>query len=106
MWLPPFPYQPVENERSRSSDMGLLLDGHWLRDTEVKYCIAPRRGRWYVTIVFVAVETPLKFYCRCLEHYESLKKAEVYAQLFQRNMRKDARGTLKTNPHGIHFSLN
>jgi hypothetical protein len=89
-----------------TDDLQFLRNDLWLHNTEVRYRIVSQHGRWHVIMVFIAVETPLKFLCRGIDHYETEKKALLYAQLLQRNIRKDARGNLKTNTDALHICDN
>lgn len=75
-------------------------------DTEVKYRIIERNGRWHLTMVYVAVHDPFQLLCRAIDSYHSEKRALVFAGILQRGIRKDARGTLKTNSNAFHFCDN
>jgi hypothetical protein len=96
----------LENQQGDKRDLDFLENDQWLHNTEVRYYILERRGRWYVTMIFIAVENPLRFFCRFIDHYESARKAENYAEIFQRSIRKDARGTLKTNEDALNICYN
>ena len=87
-------------------DMKLLREDHWLMNTEVQYSLICRRGLWHLTMIYIAVENPLKFICRKIDTYNSEKKAKTFAKILQRGIRKDARGTLKTNRDAINFCKN
>lgn len=95
-----------ENQRGNKKDLAIFYQTRWLHDTEVKYMIDHRSGRWHLTMIYISIHTPLKLLCRYIDHYESLKKAELYAQIFQRGIRKDARGTLKLDENAYNICYN
>lgn len=95
-----------ENQRGNKKDLAIFSQTRWLHNTEVKYLIEQRSGRWHLTIIFIFIHNPLKLICNYLNHYESLKKAELYAQFFQRGIRKDARGTLKLDENAYNICYN
>ena len=84
----------------------ILKEDKWLMDTEVKYQLIEKRGLWYLTMIYVAVDDPLKFICRAIDVYNSEKKAKTFASILQRGIRKDARGTLKTNQYALYICDN
>jgi hypothetical protein len=89
------------------SDLSFIKEGKWLKDSEVRYYISCQKGRWYLTMLYIWIENPLQFMSRFIDHYDSEKKATIYAELFQRGIRKDARGTLKVkNNHAISICFN
>lgn len=94
------------DRQGTKSDLQFLENDRWLHHTEVRYYISERRGRWYVFMIFIAVNNPLQFFCRFIEHYESERKALNYAEIMQRSIRKDARGVLKTNEHAFNICYN
>lgn len=87
-------------------DMSLLKENRWLINTEVKYHLIEKSGLWHLTMIYVAVENPLKFMCRKIDTYHSEKKAKTFASILQRGIRKDARGTLKTNHDALNICDN
>ena len=101
-----FPDFNMDSNQGNRTDLLFLQTDAWLRDTEVRYRIVHTRSRWFLTMVFVAIDNPYRFLCREIDSYESEKKAEIYAQLFQRGIRKDARGTLKTNENAFNICDN
>lgn len=96
----------LEKQQGDKRDLEFLENDQWLHNTEVRYFIIERRGRWYITMIFIAVENPLRFFCRFINHYESEHKAHNYAEIFQRGIRKDVRGTLKTNEDALNICYN
>jgi hypothetical protein len=104
--LSSFPFNFINETKGYACDLHFIQFGKWLKDSEVRYFIALQKGRWYLTMVYVWVKTPLQFICREIDDYESEKKALIYAELFKRGMQKDARGTQKTNENIINFCLN
>ena len=87
-------------------DIKCLYEDNWLKDTEVRSDVIKRQGRWYVFMVFISVKTPYRFLRREINHYESEKKAAIYAEFFRRNSAKDARGTLKTDDNALNICNN
>ncbi|MEO0470771.1 MAG: hypothetical protein AAF206_14180 [Bacteroidota bacterium] len=88
------------------ADLTLLLDEQWMQETEVSYLIQEMAGRWHVSMIFISIHEPLKIVVRRIDHYHSKKKAEQFAQIFQRGIRKDPRGTLKRKQDDYHICLN
>jgi len=96
----------MPNTRGDVKDLQILSDSRWLYDTEVKVMIPYRKGRWIVYLIFVSVDTPLKFITRKINDYNSLAKANLCAQMYRRNASKDIRGNLKTNLNDLNLSRN
>lgn len=96
----------LENQRGNKKDLIIFFQNQWLHNTEVKYLIEHRSGRWYLTMIYISIYNPMKMLCHYLDNYESLKKAELYAQIFQRGIRKDARGTLKLDENAYNICYN
>ena len=94
---------PAPQTRGQAEDFGFLDQEGWTLDSEVQYRLLPWRGRWHVFMLFFALQPPLKLIVRRLDHYPSQGRAETFAQIFQRGIRKDARGTLKRNAHAYHI---
>ncbi|MEO1516933.1 MAG: hypothetical protein AAFV95_18060 [Bacteroidota bacterium] len=103
---PDIPFHKATDFAGTQEDFALLKEDRWLMDTEVKYQLLERRGLWHLTMIYVAVDNPLKFICRKIDTYNSEKKAKTFASILQRGIRKDARGTLKTNQDAIHICDN
>ncbi len=94
---PDIPFRSTPEVPGNSLDLQLLREDKWLMNTEVRYLLQERKSLWYLTMVYIATDNPMKLICRKIDSYSSLKKAETYAKILQRGIRKDARGTLKTN---------
>ncbi|MEM9917438.1 MAG: hypothetical protein AAF990_05045 [Bacteroidota bacterium] len=90
----------------KPADLKLLLEDRWLIDTEVRYLLEEKRSLWYLSMLYIAVDNPLKFICKKIDTYPTEKKAKTFAKILQRGIRKDARGTLKTNTDAFHFCDN
>lgn len=106
MYLPDLKYDFTENRKGNAKDLSVLENGGWLHNTEVRYLIEPRSGRWHLWMLYVWTKHPLRFFCNYINHYESMQKAENYAKIFQRSISKDARGTLKTNQNAYDICFN
>lgn len=87
-------------------DLQFLEEDKWLLDTEVRYFILEKRRRWQVFMLFISVENPYRFLCKFIDDYNTKNKAQNYADILQRGIRKDARGTLKTNEYDFHICYN
>ena len=87
-------------------DFQLFQEDEWMQNTEVKYLILRLKGRWHVWIVFFSTKHSMRIIVRNIDHYHSQQKAEVFAQIFQRGIRKDARGTQTRKKHAYHICTN
>lgn len=103
---PDLPFKKTEETCGKASDFFLLENERWIMDTEVKYLIQEVRGRWFVSMLFISLYDPMHMLLRKIDHYHSRQKAETFASIFQRGIRKDARGTLKRNDYAYHICLN
>ena len=103
---PDIPRESTEESCGNRDDLELLVDDKWMQETEVKYLIQERVGRWHVMMLFISIDEPLKLILRNIDHYHSYERAERFAQIFQRGIRKDARGTLKRKGYDYHICLN
>ncbi|AFK03953.1 hypothetical protein Emtol_2818 [Emticicia oligotrophica DSM 17448] len=99
-------FEYSENQKGARKDFDIFEENLWLHDTEIRYIIDLKNGRWHLTMLFISIYNPLKLRCHYLDHYDSQKKAELYAQIFQRGIRKDARGTLKLNENAYNICYN
>lgn len=95
-----------ENRRGNKKDLMIFSENLWLHNTEIRYLIDCKKGRWYLSIIYVDIHNPLRLICHYLDHYDTLKKAETYAKIFQRGIRKDARGTLKLDENAYNICNN
>ena len=100
------PFKETLEVVGQSSDLELLYQDPWLMDTEVQYNLHYQKGMWHLTMIFIAIENPFKLICRKIDTYASKKKATIYASILQRGIRKDARGTLKTNQNAFNICDN
>lgn len=101
-----FPYQITPENPGEGRDMKILIEDRWLMNTEVRYYLVERKSHWHLTMIYIAVNNPLQLICRKIDTYNSEKKAKTFAEIMMRGIRKDARGTLKTNRDGFHFCDN
>ncbi|GJM33800.1 MAG: hypothetical protein DHS20C18_28010 [Saprospiraceae bacterium] len=100
------PFPIVSETSGNKSDMHLLEEDSWLRNTEVIYYLEERKSLWHLTMIYVDIANPFRFICRKIDTYHSEKKALTFAEILQRGIRKDSRGTLKTNYDVFHFCDN
>jgi hypothetical protein len=92
-----------DSRLGQAADLAVLAEGQWLKDSAVGYLVVPRRGRWHVTMVFGWARDPLRLLCRQIDSYPTEARARAYADLLQRNIQKDARGTLKIDQDAFSF---
>lgn len=76
-------------------DYGLLGEDAWLNDSAVTYRVREADGRWHVEMVFTNTDDPTQMLVRPIDHYPSRARAELFARNFQRQIRRDPRGTPK-----------
>ncbi|MEM6963147.1 MAG: hypothetical protein AAF573_00185 [Bacteroidota bacterium] len=103
---PNVPFHRPADFSGKSVDLKLLQEDKWLMNTEVKYHLMEKNGLWHLTMIYIATDNPFKFICRKIDTYNSEKKAKTFASILQRGIRKDARGTLKTNQDAFNFCNN
>ena len=103
---PDIPFYGRTDFLGKQEDFKLLVEDKWLMNTEVQYQLLERKGLWHLTMIYIAIENPFKLICRKIDTYNSEKKAKTFASILQRGIRKDARGTLKTNRDVIHICDN
>ncbi|MCI5082217.1 MAG: hypothetical protein MRY78_11000 [Saprospiraceae bacterium] len=100
------PSEIIPEKAGKKKDLTFLENDKWLLDSIVHYLIQYRKGRWFLTMVYIYSKNPFQLLCRKIDHYPSEKRALTYAQIFQRGIRKDARGTLKLNPDAFRICSN
>ncbi|MEL6591169.1 MAG: hypothetical protein AAFQ87_18400 [Bacteroidota bacterium] len=105
-WPEGLPIEPTEEQLGKLIDLNWLEEGLWLQDSEVKPFILPLRSQWHVFMVFFSIRQELKLIVRRIAAYPTQKKAEQFASIFQRGIRKDARGTIKRNRYAYHICDN
>lgn len=103
---PSVPNTFFADEAASDESLELLEADSWLMNTEVRYHLQEKRSQWHLTMVFVAVDNPMKFICRKIDVYPSEQKALTFARILQRGIRKDARGTLKMNKDAFNICTN
>lgn len=87
-------------------DLLFLDDDKWLLDTEVRYALSAKNSRWHLSMIYISIHNPFRFLCRKIDEYHSEKKANTFAKILQRGIRKDARGTLKMNTNAFNICTN
>lgn len=103
---PDIPMGSTSEKPGLPIDLKLLMEDRWLADTEVRYFIQKRKSLWHLSMLYISIYDPLKLICRKIDFYHSEHKALTFAQIFQRGIRKDARGTLKINKDAFNFCDN
>ena len=73
---------------------------------KIKCHLRHYKSQWHLTMIYIAIENPFKLICRKIDTYSSETKALTFAKILQRGIRKDARGTLKTNLDAFHLCDN
>ena len=97
---------PVLNCKGSPLDLKILDEDQWLGKAVVQHFISQRRGRYWVHITFHNPSYPFQLKIQIIDHYPRQKTAEQFAIIFQRSIRKDARGTFKTNSNAFHICSN
>jgi hypothetical protein len=87
-------------------DLSFLHKDSWLINTEVRYHLQKKKGLWELNMVYIAIENPIKFLLKKIDVYSSEKKAIIFAKILQRGIRKDARGTLKSDRNAFNICAN
>lgn len=103
---PNIPLKTSKEIAGTQQDFKILEEDQWLINTEVRYQLQKRKGLWDLTMLYVAIDNPLKFICRTIDSYNSEKKALTFAKILQRGIRKDARGTLKIYNNAFNICSN
>ena len=103
---PGLPIYSVVERPAPEAPLALLHEESWLIDTEVRYQLQERKSAWYLTMVFVDARNAMRFITRRIDVYYSRHKAETYAKILQRGIRKDARGTLKSDWNAFRICTN
>ncbi len=103
---PSLPFRSVAEAPAPDAPLDLLYKEGWLMDTEVRYSLRERNSAWHLTMVFVDVRNAMRFITRKIDVYYSRYRAETYAKILQRGIRKDARGTLKSDWNAFHICSN
>jgi len=103
---PNIPLNSTAEVPGEQKDLGLLVNDKWLLNTEVCYWIQERISQWHLSMIYIATDNPLKLICRKIDIYYSEKKAMTFARILQRGIRKDERGTLKTNHDAFNICDN
>ena len=88
------------------ADLSLLEQDEWLLNSAVLYQISERKGRFWIIMLYVDYKNPLRFRIRWIDHYPSIRRAEQFAKILQRGIRKDPRGTFKINLDAFNLCLN
>jgi hypothetical protein len=88
------------------ADLRFLQDDAWLVDSAVNSWIIMRKGRHHVAMVMAWVQNPMRLVCRYLQHYPTLEKAILHADLFCRTAQKDERGTLQIHWNDWNICIN
>ncbi len=96
----------IHTELGTKADLYILTDEAWLHNAQVSYHIQHKKGRWHLSMLFIHQENPLVLRIRHLENYSTETQAIRYAELFQRGIQRDARGTFKTNYDAFNFCKN
>ena len=77
---PDLPFHTTDEVPGARIDLTLLGDDKWLMNTEVCYWLQERKSQWHLTMLYIAIENPLKFICRKIDTYHSEKKGNYFCQ--------------------------
>ena len=90
----------------KQADLRFLYQDSWLQETVVQYSIECRKGRYWISMIYIDAQNPFRFLIRTINHYSSFSKAQLAALFFQRGIRRDPRGTLKINSDAFDICSN
>lgn len=88
------------------ADLYFLDEDRWLSNTAVLYDISLQAGRYWVKMIYIAHDNLFRFRIRQIDHYPSLLKAQQFAQIFLRGIRRDPRGTFKIDTDAFDLCSN
>ena len=103
---PDIPRGITFEQPGKKQDTEFLINDKWLMNTEVRYHLQKKKGLWELSMIYIAIENPMKFLFRKIDAYPSEKKALTFAKILQRGVRKDARGTLKSDRNAFNICAN
>ncbi len=103
---PKISFQSTHEVAGGREDLKSLIEDKWLSDTEVTSFIQEHNSLWHVFIIYISIHDPLKFICKKIDTYRSMKKAKTFADLLVKGIHKDIRGHLKSNRHALNFCQN
>lgn len=78
----------------------------WLMDAEVQYKVAPVKGRWEVSLIFINTHDPNEVLVQVIGDYRSERLAEIYGRNMQQTAAKDPRGTQKVDKNAYDINNN
>lgn len=96
----------TRQRQGTQADLRFLSEDRWLSKAAVRYEIFPQSGRYWVNMIYIAHDNPFHFRIRPIDHYPSLIKAQQFAQIFLRGIRRDPRGTFKTDTDAFDLCCN
>ena len=86
--------------------MQILRQDQWLQNSVVLSRIEARAGRFWVLMIFVDSANPFRLIIRAIDHYPNQQKAEFFANILKRGIRRDPRGTLKLDFDAFRICAN
>lgn len=98
--------QDINESPGSHRDMRILKEEKWLLTAVVLFRIKVRAGQYWVSMVYVDSNDPFRFIVRVIDHYPSRQKAERFASIFQRGIRRDPRGTYKIDVDAFRICSN
>lgn len=90
----------------RAEDLRILQEEEWLLQAVVEYNIRERKGRFWIVLLYIDSRYPMNLRLRWIDHHPSLRRAEQFAQILQRGVRRDPRGTVKLSLDAFNLCLN
>ena len=81
-------------------------DDSWLLNAEVQSKVEYRKGRWYVSLIFIDTKDPNHILIREIGDYRSEKLAKIAALNMKNTAAKDVRGTQKVDKNAYNFNNN
>jgi len=78
----------------------------WLIDAEVQYKVAPVKGRWEVSLIFINIKDPNQVLIQTIGDYRTERLAEIYGRSMQQTAAKDPRGNQKVDKDAYDINNN
>lgn len=78
----------------------------WLLDAEVQSKVEYKKGRWFVSLIFIDTHNPNRFIVREIGDYRTERLAEIAALNMKNTAAKDVRGTQKVDKDAFDFNNN
>ncbi len=81
-------------------------EDNWLLDAAVQYKVAPCKGRWEVSLIFINTKDPNQVLVQPISDHRTKRLAEIHGQYMQQTAAKDPRGTQKLSKNAYDINNN